>query len=269
MVVFPNCKINLGLHITARRDDGFHNLETVFYPVNWFDALEVIHGDAAPAFSFSGIPIPGQPTDNICYKAWQLLKDDFPQLPAIKAHLHKNIPTGAGLGGGSADGAFMLNLLNKKFNLQLTNEQLIMYSLKLGSDCPFFIINQPCYATGRGEILSPVAVDLSRYNLLIVNPGIHVNTGWAFSQLSPVIPSVSIADIIQQPVETWKTTLKNDFEAPVFKAYPAINELKETLYQRGAVYASMTGSGSTVFGLFEKKQRPAFAFPANYLEKWV
>lgn len=272
MVVFPNCKINLGLHIISRRDDGFHNLETVFYPVNWFDALEVIHSDAAAkdvSFSFSGITIPGKPQDNICYKAWLLLKNDFPQLPAIQAHLHKNIPAGAGLGGGSADGAFMLNLLNKKFNLQLSTEQLIQYSLQLGSDCPFFIINKPCFATGRGEILSPIAVDLSRYALLIVNPGIHINTGWAFSQLTPAAPVASIAAIVQQPVETWKAALKNDFETPVFNAHPAIKELKEKMYQQGAVYASMTGSGSTVFGLFEKDNRPEFSFPANYTQKWV
>ncbi|MBX3253688.1 MAG: 4-(cytidine 5'-diphospho)-2-C-methyl-D-erythritol kinase [Chitinophagaceae bacterium] len=274
MVVFPNCKINLGLHIVSRRNDGFHNLETVFFPVGWFDALEVIHpGNSAHhtnlEASFSGLPVPGQVSGNICYKAWQLLKNDFPQLPPVQMHLHKNIPTGAGLGGGSADGAFMLTLLNKKFNLALTAGQLIEYSLQLGSDCPFFIVNKPCYATGRGEILTPVTVDLSPYTLLIVNPGIHINTGWAFSKLTPVPHDVLITDITARPVETWKTTLVNDFEEPVFGEYPPVKELKKLLYQNGAVYASMTGSGSTVFGLFKKNEKPAISFPGGYLHKWI
>ncbi|MBX2926158.1 MAG: 4-(cytidine 5'-diphospho)-2-C-methyl-D-erythritol kinase [Chitinophagaceae bacterium] len=270
MVIFPNCKINLGLHIVSRRNDGFHDLETIFYPVQWLDALEIIHGDnIATEASFSGIPIPGKSADNICLKAWQLLKNDFPGLPPVQMHLHKHIPAGAGLGGGSADGAFMLILLNKKFKLGISNEQLIRYSLQLGSDCPFFIINQPCYATGRGEILTPVTLDLSGYAFLIVNPGIHINTGWAFSKITPAIPGVSLTAVIQQPVETWKDQLANDFETPVFKEYPAVRELKEILYQHGAVYASMTGSGSTVFGLFKKNERPVLPFPAHYLQKWI
>lgn len=271
MVVFPNCKINLGLHIVSRRNDGFHDLETVFYPVGWYDALELIHSGNTPEYSasFSGIPIPGSATDNICYKAWALLKKDFPDLPAVEMHLHKNIPAGAGLGGGSADGAFMLHLLNRKFNLQINEEELVRYSLQLGSDCPFFIINKPCYATGRGERLSPIVLDLSAYDIIIVNPGVHINTGWAFSQLTPAVPGISIAAIIQQPVETWKTTLANDFEEPVFNTYPAIKKLKALLYEHGAVYASMTGSGSTVFGLFRKNLRPHLSFPENYLQKWV
>lgn len=252
MLVFPNCKINLGLHILNKREDGFHNLETVFYPLNIKDALEVIpHTAEQLRFTQTGLTVAGSNADNICVKAYHLLKKDFPQLPAAQMHLHKAIPMGAGLGGGSADGAFALQLLNTKFQLQLNQQQLIEYALQLGSDCPFFIINKPCYATGRGEILQPVTVDLSAYKIAVINPGIHVNTGWAFSQLTPATPLKSIQQIITQPIQTWKDELLNDFEIPVFKAYPIIKEIKEGLYNSGAVYASMSGSGSTMFGIFE------------------
>ena len=165
-------------------------------------------------------------------------------------HLHKIIPMGAGLGGGSADGAFTLKLLNEKYQLNLSQKQLIGYATELGSDCPFFIINQPCYATGRGEILTPISLDLSAYKFVLVHPSIHINTKWAFEQLTPSKPSISINKIIDQPIKTWKELLVNDFEAPITKQYPIIGEIKHTLYQNGAIYASMTGSGSTVFGIF-------------------
>ena len=185
MVVFPNCKINIGLRILDKRPDGFHNLETIFYPIPLKDSLEIIR-DTSPQqeiiFSQSGNQIDGVPADNLCIKAYRLLKKDFPQLPAIQMHLHKAIPLGAGLGGGSADAAFAIKLLNEKFQLNLSPDQLISYSLQLGSDCPFFIINKPCYATGRGEIMQPLTISLSGYQLVLVNPGIHVNTSWAFSQ---------------------------------------------------------------------------------------
>jgi 4-diphosphocytidyl-2-C-methyl-D-erythritol kinase len=254
MVVFPNCKINLGLHILNKRADGFHNLETIFYPLALKDALEIIPShniDEAITFTTSGLTVDGTAADNICIKAYGLLKKDYPQLPNIKMHLHKAIPMGAGLGGGSADGTFTLTLLNQKFNLGLSNTQLIDYALQLGSDCPFFIINTPSFATGRGELLQPIPVDLSFYKIVIVNPGIHVNTGWAFSQLTPALPQKSIQEIIMQPVTHWKSSLQNDFEKPVFEKYPAIKEIKAALYVKGAVYAAMSGSGSTVFGIFE------------------
>ncbi|MBN9297169.1 MAG: 4-(cytidine 5'-diphospho)-2-C-methyl-D-erythritol kinase [Filimonas sp.] len=266
MVSFPNCKINLGLHITRKREDGYHDLETVFYPINLKDALEVVTTDGELAFTTSGLTIDGNADSNLCLKAYHLLKADFPQLPSVKMHLHKAIPMGAGMGGGSADGAFTLRLLNSKYNLGLTTEQLIQYALQLGSDCPFFIINKPAYATGRGEVLEEITLDLSAYTFVIVNPGIHVNTGWAFSQLTPTQPKQSIRDIIQQPVETWKDVLVNDFEAAVIKRHPAIGDIKELLYNNGALYASMTGSGSTVFGLFPKAQPIAFAIPWTH---WV
>ncbi len=185
MIVFPNCKLNLGLHILGKRPDGFHNLETVFYPLPIQDALEIIQHPSSNTdieFSASGLPVDGNTTDNICVKAYHLLRQAFPDLPAVKMHLHKTIPMGAGLGGGSADGAFALTLLNKKFNLGLDEQALIGYALALGSDCPFFIKNTACYATGRGEVLEELQLDLSAYTFAIVNPGIHINTGWAFAQ---------------------------------------------------------------------------------------
>jgi 4-diphosphocytidyl-2-C-methyl-D-erythritol kinase len=256
MVVFPNCKINLGLHILAKREDGFHNLETVFYPVVLKDVLEIIpapNSNTDIEFSSSGLAVDGTTNDNICIKAYHLLKKDFAQLPNIKMHLHKTIPMGAGLGGGSADGAFALQLLNKKFNLNVSTPKLLNYAAQLGSDCPFFIINKPCYATGRGEMLEEINIDLSKYKIILINPGIHINTGWAFSQLSPALQEKSIKLIIHQPIETWKAELKNDFEKPVFEKYPKIKNIREALYTEGAVYAAMSGSGSTVFGILEKK----------------
>ncbi len=252
MLFFPNCKINLGLHILNKREDGFHNIETVFYPLNIKDALEVIpHSGEQLQFTQTGLTVAGSEADNICVKAYHLLKKDFPQLPAVQMHLHKIIPMGAGLGGGSADGAFTLQLLNTKFHLNLSKEQLIDYALQLGSDCPFFIANKPCYATSRGEILQPVILDLSAYKIAVVNPGIHINTGWAFSQLTPATSLKSIQQIITQPIQSWKDELLNDFEIPVFKAHPEIKAIKESLYSSGAVYAAMSGSGSTVFGIFK------------------
>jgi 4-diphosphocytidyl-2-C-methyl-D-erythritol kinase len=255
MVVFPNSKINLGLHILDKREDGFHNLETIFFPVGLNDALEIIpsHNTATDIeFTSSGLVVDGNTDDNICVKAYHLLKKDFPDLPAIKMHLHKAIPMGAGLGGGSADAAFALQLLNKKFNLNLSTPKLLNYAVQLGSDCPFFIINRPCFATSRGEILEPIELDLAGYQIVLVNPGIHVNTGWAFAQLTPAVPGKSVATIIEQPIATWKEELKNDFERPVLEKYPEIKNIKAHLYETGAVYAAMSGSGSTVFGIFEK-----------------
>jgi 4-diphosphocytidyl-2-C-methyl-D-erythritol kinase len=269
MLSFPNCKINLGLQILHKREDGFHNLATVFYPAGWKDIVEIIRkddkstkADDSPftfhhspiTFTSTGLAVAGDPQNNLCIKAYGLLKKDFPSLPPVQMHLHKTIPMGAGLGGGSADGAFTLKLLNEKFQLGLTAQQLMHYALQLGSDCPFFILNQPCYATGRGEVLEPIALDLSAYQLVLVNPSIHVNTGWAFAQLElKDAPRPDLRTIVQQPITTWKDQLINDFEAPVCKAHPEIAAIKEELYTAGALYASMTGSGSTVFGVFEKR----------------
>ena len=301
MIVFPNCKINLGLHILNKREDGYHNLETVFYPLLLKDALEIVRRDDGRlttddsmtlsggkalsevegsagviersrdndiTFSSTGLPIAGDEVNNLCIKAYHLLKKDFPQLPPIQMHLHKAIPMGAGLGGGSADGVFALKLLNDKFQLGLSTQQLIDYALQLGSDCPFFIINKPCYATSRGELLESVDLDLSFYKFAIVNPGIHVNTGWAFAQLQlNNSDRPDLKQIIQQPVSTWKDQLFNDFEEPVCKAHPEIANIKQQLYHAGALYTSMTGSGSTVFGIFEKE--PELKFDEKYLYKVI
>ncbi|MGN6402335.1 MAG: 4-(cytidine 5'-diphospho)-2-C-methyl-D-erythritol kinase, partial [Flavisolibacter sp.] len=207
MISFPNCKINLGLHILQKRADGFHDLETVFYPVPLRDGLEIIQNASSQdeiIFTNSGLTIDVQPEDNICVKAYLLLKKDFPQLPAVIMHLHKTIPSGAGLGGGSADGAFTLLLLNKKFNLGLHENQLIEYALQLGSDCPFFIINKPSYATGRGENLQETELDLSPYQIVLVNPEIHINTGWAFSQIVPNNERKPLKEVIALPVSEWR-----------------------------------------------------------------
>ncbi|WP_132054379.1 4-(cytidine 5'-diphospho)-2-C-methyl-D-erythritol kinase [Pseudocnuella soli] len=264
MVLFPNCKINLGLHIVGKRPDGFHDLETIFYPLPLYDALELVHSkDGATTLQVTGITIDAHAEDNICIKAYRLIQQTH-QIPPVQIHLHKNIPSGAGLGGGSADGAFMLQLLNKKFALGLSNEQLMGLSLQLGSDCPFFIYNQPCFAQGRGERLQPVTLDLSAYAIVLVNPKIHINTGWAFAQLQPDRQHSNLLQVAQQPIGYWKTDMTNDFEPPVFAAYPEIAKIKETLYDAGAAYASLTGTGSTVFALFDKNTTPAFHFPQHY-----
>jgi 4-diphosphocytidyl-2-C-methyl-D-erythritol kinase len=272
MIIFPNSKINLGLNIVGKRNDGYHNLETVFYPVQIKDAVEIIEGkDQSPiddvSFSKSGIEIDGDPGNNLCVKAYHLLKKDFPQLPAVRIHLHKTIPLGAGLAGGSADGAFTLQLLNKKFQPGISNNQLFDYALQLGSDCPFFILNKPCFATGRGESLQEIKIDLSVYKILIVYPGIHISTAWAFSNLQPTVPQKSLKELIHQPVHSWKGVIKNDFEEPVFNQFPEIKEIKEKLYDAGAVYSSMSGSGSAVYGIFEREKTLSLSFPENYFFK--
>ncbi len=264
MIVFPNCKINLGLNIIKKRDDGYHDLETVFVPAPLKDVLEIIRSPELK-FTSSGLVIDGKTENNLCLKAYGLLKMDFPELPSVHIHLHKNIPMGAGLGGGSGDGAFTLMLLNQKFNLRLTNQQLLKYALNLGSDCPFFILNQPCLGTGRGEILEPIPLNLAGYKIVLVNPGIHLSTREAFSKLTPAVPAKTIKEIVGQPIETWKNELLNDFEKPVFAVHPSIAKIKATLYSYGAVYAAMSGSGSTVFGLFKTGSMELPAFADNYM----
>ncbi|ATL48407.1 4-(cytidine 5'-diphospho)-2-C-methyl-D-erythritol kinase [Chitinophaga caeni] len=254
MIAFPNCKINLGLHVLNKRVDGFHDLETVFLPLALKDVLEIITADKL-TFTMTGINIPGSADDNLCLSAYRLLKRDFPLLPPVHIHLHKVIPTGAGLGGGSSDAAFTLKLLNEKYHLGIRQETLLQYAAQLGSDCAFFIENTPCYATGRGEILEPLAVDLSAYQFLLVHPGIHVNTGWAFGQLSPGKPGHSLREVNFKDVQDYKGKVSNDFEAAVFQAHPEIAAIKEQMYATGALYASMSGSGSAVYGIYEKGKK--------------
>ena len=252
MIVFPNCKINLGLDILRKRVDGYHDLQTVFYPVPYTDMLEFVE---APEFRFdsTGISIPSDHSSNLCVKAYSLMRERFPDLPAVHMHLHKIIPMGAGLGGGSSDGAFTLSALNQYFRKELSASELIEISLKLGSDCPFFIINKPVVAYGRGEVMEPVPLNLAGYTLVMIHPGIHVSTKDAFAG---IVPRDAVADLkhrITEPVDTWKNWLTNQFEETVGAKYPLILEIKALLYRHGAVFASMSGSGSVVFGLFMDK----------------
>lgn len=250
MIDFPNAKINLGLQITEKRPDGFHNLESIFFPVKVKDALEIIISDKT-TMNIYGIPVDGDTSNNLCLRAYNLLKADFDLAP-VQINLLKNIPTGAGMGGGSADGTFTLTLLNKLFSLDLTMSQLEGYALKLGSDCPFFLYNSPVLAQGRGEIITPLTVDLSGYEVKIVHPGIHISTKDAFSSIKPRPIQKSLAEIIAEPITEWKDSLVNDFESTVFPKFPILSEIKNGLYDKGAVYASMTGTGSAVYGVFNK-----------------
>jgi len=261
MVIFPNAKINLGLYITEKRADGYHNLATIFYPVPITDIVEFI---PAEDFSFqtSGLTINDNPAANLCIKAYQLLKNTCPQLPPIHLYLHKLIPMGAGLGGGSADGSFVLTHLNAYFSLGLSQTTLLALSLQLGSDCPFFIINTPCFAEGRGELLTPIDLSLKGYWLSVIHPNIHVSTAKAFSGIVPKPAPYHLQEQILLPINTWKDWLHNDFEASIFTQFPEIEAIKQSLYQSGAIYAAMSGSGSAVFGLFE--QEPQLQFPKHY-----
>jgi 4-diphosphocytidyl-2-C-methyl-D-erythritol kinase len=271
MIRFPNAKINLGLRITGTRPDGYHDLQTVFYPIPFKEALECIPDNSIQTnqFNQTGLTVPGQLKDNLCLKAYELIKAVRPELPYLNIHLHKSIPMGAGLGGGSADAAFMLRMLNDYFKLDLREAALQEMALRLGSDCPFFLLNKPAYAEGRGEKLKPVELDLSTYRILIVNPGIHVSTGWAFSQITPSLSQQSPQEIIKLPVSEWRGFLVNDFEGPVCNAYPLIADIKNIMYSSGALYASMTGSGSTVFGIFSASQQAKFSFPGGCFVKWI
>jgi 4-diphosphocytidyl-2-C-methyl-D-erythritol kinase len=250
MVVFPPCKINLGLNILQKRGDGYHDIVTCFYPVPWTDVLEIVVSNQL-TFVSTGNIIPGKPEENLCLKAYQLLKADF-NINPVAIHLHKIIPTGAGLGGGSSDAACTLRLLNEIFDLKLSAERLSLYASKLGSDCSFFIHDEPMLGSGRGEILSAIRVDLKGKFLVIVKPEVHVSTVEAYAGVKPETPANSLQEILENhTLSDWKHVLKNDFEKSVFQRHAVIKEIKEDLYSLGAVYASMSGSGSSVFGIFE------------------
>lgn len=253
MITFPNAKINLGLNIIEKRPDGYHNLETVFYPVPVEDALEVnILNESTQKFRLhqAGLEIAGEAENNLVVKAYKLLDERF-NLPPIDIHLFKHIPSGAGLGGGSSDAAYMLKLLNEKFNLELSDENLEEYAAKLGADCAFFIRNAPTYAEGIGNIFSPISLSLKGYQIVLVKPDIFVSTRDAFAQIKSHRQEIPLKEVIKQPIEEWKERMVNDFEESVFPQFPAIKEIKEKLYEAGAIYAAMTGSGSSVFGLFK------------------
>lgn len=255
MILFPNSKINLGLHVISKRSDGFHSIETVFYPVQWRDVLEITPHLSAKKkikITFSGIPIDGNSNDNLCVKAYQLLDTEY-SLPPVQMHLHKIIPMGAGLGGGSADAAFTLKILNNIFGLNLKEENLLNYASHLGSDCAFFIKNKAQYAQGKGDVLSDIYIPLKGYWILVVKPQINISTQEAYSGIFPKQPKLHLIEVLKQMPEYWKDFLINDFEEGIFKKYPIIKSLKENLYERGAVYASMSGSGSAVYGIFKSE----------------
>jgi len=251
MVVFPNAKINLGLYVVEKRPDGFHNLETVFYPVPWRDALEVVpaSGDQT-TLNLSGLAVDAPTEKNLVMRAYQLLADGY-NLPKLDIYLHKVIPFGAGLGGGSADAAFMLTMLNSLFDLGISEGKLAEYAATLGSDCAFFVYNRPMIASGRGEVLSPIEVSLSGYTIVLVKPPFGISTPEAFSGITPKKPQIPLREAISQPIERWKEVLFNDFEPHLFENHPQLASIKQQLYDNGALYAAMSGSGSTIFGIFK------------------
>lgn len=270
MISYPNAKINLGLNILRKREDGFHDIESVFYPVPWNDILEIVpekSGTGKATFTTTGIEIPSNGDLNLCERVYHLLNESH-QLPSVKIHLYKQVPIGAGLGGGSADAAQTAIMLNEMFNLGLSEEKLESIVSKVGSDCPFFIKNKPAFVTGRGEYLEPFNLDLSGYWIALVNPNIHVGTAQAYDGITPIEPENSLKDELTKDVVEWKLGVKNDFESSVFSSFPTIQKLKDQLYAEGAEYASMTGSGSTVFGLFSR--RPSdLNFPEDFSTKII
>jgi 4-diphosphocytidyl-2-C-methyl-D-erythritol kinase len=265
MICFPNAKINIGLYVTEKRKDGYHNIETLFYPTKLYDVLEIIenrNSDQSCLWSSSGIKIDGKDEDNLCIQALMLLREDY-DIPPVKMHLHKVIPFGAGLGGGSADAAFTLTTLNQLFKLNISQDKLIKYAVKLGADCAFFIHNSPCLASGIGDVLHPYTINLKGKYLVLVKPDIHISTPEAYRGIRPKMPDCSLKEKLEMPIEEWKDEIVNDFEYSVFPNHQPIQFIKEQLYNHGAVYASMTGSGAAVFGIFDEK--PEISFPECFM----
>jgi 4-diphosphocytidyl-2-C-methyl-D-erythritol kinase len=262
MIVFPNAKINLGLNILEKRTDNFHNLESVFYPIGWSDALEIL---PAEDFNFqsSGITIDGDQSTNLCVKVYQALRDKY-SLPPVSIHLHKNIPIGAGLGGGSSDAAFTLKLLNQLFHLNLSVVEMQNFIRPFGSDCAFFIENKPVFAFGKGDQFEETGIHLTGKHIILIYPNIHVSTKEAYEGIVPEIQEKQLKLNIEKEIYTWKNSIKNDFEKGIFKKYPAISKWKEEFYKMGALYASMSGSGSTVFGIFEEEVKMNGLVPSDY-----
>ncbi len=266
MIVFPYAKINLGLQITEKRHDGYHNIITCFYPLKWCDVLEV---QPAEIFSFktTGVAIPGSSADNLCVKAYSLLQKDF-NLPPVAIHLHKLIPLGAGLGGGSSDASHMVLALRDLFKLSINDEQLMEFARELGSDCAYFLLKGPVIAKGRGDLLEPVALNLPVGFLAVVYPGLNIDTGQAYNSVLPQAPAYDLKQLLLKvPLGNWNQQLTNDFEPSIFKAHPSIKLLRDKLYQLGALYAGLSGSGSSVFGWF--KDRPVFDSYFDKLSVWI
>lgn len=249
MIVYPNAKINLGLNILNQRDDGYHNIKSIFYPLfNYKDILEINYSKEF-RFINTGIPIPGEV--NLCELAWRLLKDRF-NIENVIIHLHKIIPIGAGLGGGSSDASFTLKALNYLFDLNLSNQELKDYAVILGADCPFFIENSPRIVTGIGDVMNDVSIDLSRYRIKLFYSNIHVSTKEAYQNIIFNESNSSLEDVLRLPVSEWKKYLRNDFEDVIFSRFPRLKETKRRVYENGAIYASMTGTGSAIYGVFER-----------------
>jgi 4-diphosphocytidyl-2-C-methyl-D-erythritol kinase len=250
LVIFSHCKLNLGLQILSRRTDGFHNIFTCFYPVPWHDVIEMVQADEF-SFTMSGLPVAGDPSSNLCVKAWQIVQSRY-QLPPVQLHLHKVVPMGAGLGGGSSNAAATIQLAERKFGLSIPMNEKLDIAASLGSDCAYFLLDSPAFGSGRGEILEPCSIDLAGYKILVVHPGIHVNTAWAFRSIDhlPYGEDFDLRSALKAPVEQWRHLLFNNFEPLVFPLHFEIASIKQTLYESGAVYASMSGSGSAVFGIF-------------------
>ena len=277
MVGFANCKINLGLRVIGKRDDGFHNLETVFYPVNLCDAVEIVKADKL-SIQISGINVDGHISDNLCIEAYKLLAKDF-DIPPVSIYLHKNIPVGAGLGGGSSDAANTIKLLNTLFELNLSLEKMEDYARRLGSDCAFFVQNKPVFANEKGDRFHPIEIYLSKYFILLVKPEVFVNTKYAYSLLSQknnystelhreyLNTQNSILKTITKPISIWKAELVNDFEEPIFEKFPELRSIKEKMYNSGAIYASMSGSGSAMYGIYETE--PEIKHFQNYQFVWA
>lgn len=272
MLRFPNAKINIGLNVIRKRPDGYHDLETLFYPIPVHDALEILpeNPENKAGMHFSGLSVGGADEENLVWKALHLLQLDFPEkIPSLAVYLHKNIPMGAGLGGGSADAALMLQMLNDHLELELDKESLFAYALRLGSDCPFFIENSVVFAEGRGEIMNPLTLDLSDYTIQIICPDIPVSTAAAFRAVRPRMPEFDLRNIVQKPVESWEGLIRNDFEDAVFPLHPDLSDLKMQLYQQGAIYAAMSGSGSALYGIFPKGRKAMIKTAILFREFYV
>ncbi len=273
MIAFPNSKINIGLNVVGRRDDGYHDIETLFYPVGWCDALEIVvtpkvnsSKNAGVTFTQSGMIIPGMSDQNICLKAFALLADYF-DAAQIQMHLHKSIPTQAGLGGGSSDGVAVLKLLNEVGKLGLGNAELLTMAAKLGSDCSFFVQGEPAFARGRGEELSSAPRVLEGLYVLIVKPKESISTKAAFTSITPCKPNKELSLLVKEPIENWKQTITNDFEAFAFRQFPNMEKIKQALYDQGAIYASMTGSGSAFYGVFKNPINKLKGY--EHLSQWA
>jgi 4-diphosphocytidyl-2-C-methyl-D-erythritol kinase len=268
MVGFPNAKINLGLYITAKRNDGYHEIVSCFYPVAWEEVLEIIPSSSF-SFSSTGINIPGDSASNLIVKAYELLRSKY-DIPACEIHLHKAIPMGAGLGGGSSDAAVALTLLNDLYAIGLHQDELLKLSAQLGSDCAFFIHNTPCIATSRGEVLDPISLSLKGYELLIVHPGVHISTQMAYAGVSPRPLTFELKDLLMEKPSEWKDKLCNQFEEHLFAQFPEVEMIKRKLYELGADYASMSGSGSAVYGIFKEGMNlQSIEWPKEYRYKIV